>query len=161
MFLNFGTQCQFLLKFLLIWISLQHLCLLSWGGLAIWVIGHLHFCPALDTNRAAAVEMTGHLFLDDQTTEPSSSSLHFFIGISHLFFFPLFNSFRFEASKTIFNCSWNDRLSKLWSWTTNQTSADCTICWWCIVISGLNLFICSSGFFYGFCGCVSKYSHYV
>lgn len=87
MFLNFGTQCQFLLKFLLIWISLQHLCLLSWGGLAIWVIGHLHFCPALDTNRAAAVEMTGHLFLDDQTTEPSSSSLHFFIGISHLFFF--------------------------------------------------------------------------
>ena len=87
MFLNFGTQCQFLLKFLLIWISLQHLCLLSWGGLAIWVIGHLHFCPALDTNRAAAVEMTGHLFWDDQTTEPSSSSLHFFIGISHLFFF--------------------------------------------------------------------------
>jgi len=94
--------------------SPSNTCLLSLGGLAIWVLGHLHFCPALDTNRAAAVEMTGHLFLDDQTTETSSSSLYFFIGISHLFFFfvPL-NSFRFEASKTIFNCSWNDRLSKL------------------------------------------------
>lgn len=67
--------------------SPSNTCLLSLGGLAIWVLGHLHFCPALDTNRAAAVEMTGHLFLDDQTTEPSSSSLYFFIGISHLFFF--------------------------------------------------------------------------